>query len=88
MESSFQMEPVQECEGHVEVKTESDFLSFSCQPDEHVDVKSEDVMSDCSLKGGIWCIIQHLAPSDLTYTNVVHYIRTIKETHILYLGST
>ena len=53
MESNFQIEPFQECEGHVEVKTESDFWSLSCQPDERVDVKSDDVKSDCSLEGGI-----------------------------------
>ena len=53
MESSFQIKPVQECEGHVEIKTESDFGSLSSQPDEHVYIKSEEVESDCSLEGGI-----------------------------------
>ena len=51
MESSFQIEPVQECEVHVEVKTESDFWSLSRQPDEHV--RLEDVKIDSTLKGGI-----------------------------------
>ena len=37
-ESSFQEEPVQECKGHLEVRSESDLFS---QPEEYEKVKSE-----------------------------------------------
>lgn len=51
-ERRFQMDPLQDCKGHVEVKAESSLLS---QPEEHVLVKSEvgDVKFDYSLEQGM-----------------------------------
>ena len=43
------MESVQECEGHSEVKTESDPWSLSSHPDEHVE---RDINTDFTLKQG------------------------------------
>ena len=50
MESSVLMEPVKDCEGHLDIKPESDLWSLSSHPDEHVE---KQVMADYSLKEGI-----------------------------------
>ena len=49
MESSVLMEPVQECEGHFEVKTETDSWSLSSHPDVHVEREEK---TDYSLEQG------------------------------------
>ena len=50
MESSVLMEPVKDCEGHLDIKAESDSWSLYSHPDEHVE---KQVMADYSLKEGI-----------------------------------
>ena len=51
IESSVLMEPVKDCEGHLDVKTESDLWSSFSHKDEHVE---KDVKSDCTLEPGIY----------------------------------